>query len=79
MEQYIQDVLVGELYPGSELVVHRHVGPRPPVGDVPHPLEVHVHDPGVEARLSIKGNLNSFISKRRKLSGSSVTLLRGVS
>ena len=61
MEQNIQDVLVGKFYPGSELVVHRHVGPRPPVGDVPHPIEVHVHDPGVEARLSIKGNLNSFI------------------
>ena len=49
--------LVSELDPGPELVVHRHVGPRPAVGDIPHPLEVHVHDPSVEARISIKRNL----------------------
>ena len=39
--------LVSELDPGPELVMHRHVGPRPPIGDIPHPLEVHVHDPSV--------------------------------
>ena len=98
MEQNIQNVLdkrklnsgqqssipylVGELDPGPELVVHRHVGPRPPVGNVPHPLEVHVHDPGVEAGVSVKGNLRHFhftLFKGCFLKISEVTLLRGVS
>ena len=30
--------------------------PRPAVWYPPHPLEVHVHDPGVEPALAVEGN-----------------------
>ena len=28
--------------------MHRHGGSGPAVRNVPHPLEIHVHDPGIE-------------------------------
>ena len=80
-QQFSIPYLVSELDPGPELVVHRHVGPRPPIGDVPHPLEVHVHNPGVEARVSVEGNLRHLLNTLHDsvVLISDVTLLRGVS
>ena len=38
-------------------VMHGHVSSGPPVRNVSHPSEVHVHDPGVKARLPVVGYL----------------------
>ena len=37
--------------------MHGHSGSGPSIRNVPHPLEVHVHDPGIEAGGSVVRDL----------------------
>ena len=37
--------------------MHGHGGPGPAVRDVPHPGQVHVHDPRVQSSLAVVGDL----------------------
>ena len=59
-EQDVEDVLVGQLDPVLVLVMHGHGGPNPPIRDVPHPVQVHVHDASIQSSLPIIWNLVSL-------------------
>ena len=51
--------LVRQLDPGLVLVVHGHAGAGPPVRDIPHAVQVHVHDACIQTGLAVEGNLDN--------------------
>ena len=56
-EENVQDVLVSQLDPALVLVMHGHDGSCPPVRNVPHPVQVHVHDATIQSSLTVERNL----------------------
>ena len=56
-EEDIEDVLVSQLDPLLVLVMHGHGGPYPSIRNIPHPVQVHVHDASIQPSLSIVRNL----------------------